>query len=194
MPCGSEHPTRENQAPALYARLRTQHQLRAISMQFFLMVRDKEIAQLKKKHAFVLKYNTWVRQVLARKIQLNTLFIKQKAGPSSVSMADWNALVQGSEHKICAFLRLPRSRWAGGTNPLNGASLKSIIHLKEMRYEITRKAIANRINKAMEGVQTSMWRANKDEASVTSEEWEAALDTVKTFMRPCLLESFMGLG
>ena len=73
MPCGTEHPTRENNAPALRAQLQTLHQLRAITAQYFIMIRDKEIATHKKKLAFVLKYNTWARQVIGKKEELDAL-------------------------------------------------------------------------------------------------------------------------
>jgi hypothetical protein len=180
MPCGNEHPTRENHAPALRAELQKLHQLRGITISWFVMVRDKEIAKLKKKVAFIEKFNRWVRQVGVKK--------QQSIDPSSVTIADWNALVKGSEYKFVAFLRLPRSRWPGGTNPLDGAALKSIMHLKQMRIDTMRKERINRINTALETLHTLMAKAKDDEASVALEDWEAALDTVQTLKGPPVLK------
>lgn len=159
----------------------------AISLQYLKMLHKKKIAQMKKlekKLAFQHKYSAWLHKGMVKRQQLQTLWNKQRANPLSVSIADWNQLVKGSEYTFVAMFNLPRSRWPGGELPLDGEALKAIMYHDQM---IKRKEFVNRVNHAMAHVKALMTKAKQDEASVHLEEWEAALHAVDSMKVKSLL-------
>jgi hypothetical protein len=156
-------------------------QLRAISSQWQMQVREKRVT---KWNAFAKAFNKWLRQITAKEQELKALLSKKAANASSVTTADWNLLVQGSEHKLCVILRLPRSRWMGGTHPLTGAYLEVFMHCRQIKNHHARREVVNSVNKAMAMLKNLARKARENETSVTLAEWEAAIKIVTSLKVP----------